>query len=409
MTLVQHVVSSQAHQLLVGYFFIHLSFHCECFVPRQEMSETINHLDKFLEKKSDQVSVTQSHQEILHKGLMRSVVKFFYDQPHGKRRVRIAEMNQRYLESHELYSDYYGLRICAQYKTDLDILIENEFKPNVARVDFDFLTWNLPQAHFDSEKFYESNKRVIELTNELFACLKAKNYEQARQLAGQLLHTIHDFYSHSNWVEMGNGARINDRIGTRAFFQEPIVSANDMITCIDNCLLIEIECVKDGKVLADLLEKFMVPHLCPLRYYNCSGNVFLLNKLLSGFNSGQQLEDGTPIQKPQDQMKCSHGGVMDSSAFIPAQGGINKDSGFYLLSPRADLHSIAADLAIKHTEYFFNQIRVRFGDKVFDDFLQLKSQFFQHYAQTCSSEELSWTLYHITLCVMLSLKLKKIQ
>ena len=54
------------------------------------------------------------------------------------------------------------------------------------------------------------------------------------------------------------------------------------------------------------------------------------------------------------------------------KGGINKDSGLYLFSPHADLHLKAAELAIEHTEYYFNQIRKKIGDKEFSNFLDLE-------------------------------------
>ena len=41
---------------------------------------------------------------------------------------------------------------------------------------------------------------------------KTKDLKQARQLLGQLLHTLQDFYSHSNWIELGK-KDINERIG----------------------------------------------------------------------------------------------------------------------------------------------------------------------------------------------------
>jgi hypothetical protein len=96
-------------------------------------------------------------------------------------------------------------------------------------------------------------------------------------------------------------------------------------------------------------------------------------KLVSGYYVNQKSSDNRDVNKPKNKMKCSHGGLIDSDSYITnAIGGINKDSGYYLFSPRADLHQIAAGLAIKHTEYFFNQIKDKFGEKVFVDFLKLE-------------------------------------
>jgi hypothetical protein len=83
------------------------------------------------------------------------------------------------------------------------------------------------------------------------------------------------------------------------------------------------------------------------------------------------LDDKTAVLKPPNSMKCSHGGILDKSAFLSDEGGINKDSAFYLFSPHADLHAAAAFLAINHTEYLFNEIRRNIGDSEFANFLSL--------------------------------------
>ena len=63
---------------------------------------------------------------------------------------------------------------------------------------------------------------------------------------------------------------------------------------------------------------------------------------------------------------------LDNSSSIEATGGINKDSGYLLFSPHANLHLKAAALAINHTEIFFNQIREKIGDAEFAKFLDLE-------------------------------------
>jgi len=98
-----------------------------------------------------------------------------------------------------------------------------------------------------------------------------------------------------------------------------------------------------------------------------------LKKLASGYYSGQKTEAEKPYEKPENLKKCSHGGLLDmSSSTIEATGGINKDSGYLLFSPHAHLHLKAAELAIKHTEIYFNQIREQIGDAEFAKFLHLE-------------------------------------
>ena len=98
----------------------------------------------------------------------------------------------------------------------------------------------------------------------------------------------------------------------------------------------------------------------------------MLDKLVSGYYTNQKLTDGTVVANPGDLNKCNHGGLLDSNSYSKeALGGINKDSGMYLLSPHADLHQKAALLAEFHTEYFFNSIRKSIGDEKFAKFLSL--------------------------------------
>jgi hypothetical protein len=140
----------------------------------------------------------------------------------------------------------------------------------------------------------------------------------------------------------------------------------------------------------------------------CKGNVVKLDKLVSGYYVGQALSDGTSIAKPVNGLKCSHGGLVDTDAFKPATGGINKDSGFYLFSPRADLHLTAAKLAIKHTELYFDQIRSRLGDKEYALFLKLAPDnnilnYLNQYISICarSSSKPSPAVVSILSCLML--------
>ena len=123
--------------------------------------------------------------------------------------------------------------------------------------------------------------------------------------------------------------------------------------------------------------------------------------------------------------KCSHGGILDKTTVVPAsgivksktcnylsfknkdnffqfQGGINKDSSFYLFSPHANLHFQAARLAIAHTEYFFNQIRNKIGDEEFSNFLQLKlTKERLNSNQVCAGIELKAFVYLIYFLLMI--------
>ena len=64
--------------------------------------------------------------------------------------------------------------------------------------------------------------------------------------------------------------------------------------------------------------------------------------------------------------------MFDKTVNEVAKGGINKDSGYFIVSPHAHLHKNATDLAIKHTKFFFETIRNKIGDKEYAKLLHLE-------------------------------------
>ncbi|XP_019642535.1 PREDICTED: von Willebrand factor A domain-containing protein 7-like isoform X2 [Branchiostoma belcheri] len=162
---------------------------------------------------------------------------------------------------------------------------------------------------------------------------------------------LQDFYSHSNWVEMGHKEPNAGLAVPGADIGR--VAAPDTPTCED-C----------SKTLGFL-------------WYKCEDNIRAeLNQqglLTSGYSSNQKDLNGNPVNKPEGVGKCSHGGHFDGSKDIPAAGGINKDTKWSLFSPHSDLHNQAAQLAVKATEEFFRSIRTATGDAQFANFLNLNS------------------------------------
>ena len=96
-----------------------------------------------------------------------------------------------------------------------------------AKVDEDQKT---AAKHFDGESFIQGNRRIIELKFSCVEALQKNNAEGARILLGSALHTIQDFYSHSNWVELGNTAP-HPHLG---FFGDVFTNINRVLpTCRD--------------------------------------------------------------------------------------------------------------------------------------------------------------------------------
>ncbi|CAF1165865.1 unnamed protein product [Adineta steineri] len=241
-------------------------------------------------------------------------------------------------------------------KSVLDtLLVENAF------VDIDKWTKKLPAAHFDSEAFSNASRRMIKIRKIIINDVlnTTKDLIQARQLLGQILHTLQDFYSHSNWIELGK-KDINTRLG---IYEDigPVASPNQPACINKGCITKRVKC--------NFLQKITL-NKCPLEYYECKDNIHpdIIKKqlLTSGYSVNQHNEDNQPIAKPTNVDKCSHGSVMDTSSHISAIGGINKDTIISIYSPHFDLHYEAATMAVLATERFFNDLRKDLGDANFD-------------------------------------------
>jgi von Willebrand factor type D domain len=78
------------------------------------------------------------------------------------------------------------------------------------------------EYHFDNENLQGGSKRLIDLKLKIIEELQqsSPNGAGARQALGEALHTLQDFYSHSNWVELKK-PNIDNRLG-RAVISNPV-------------------------------------------------------------------------------------------------------------------------------------------------------------------------------------------
>ncbi|KAF3693017.1 von Willebrand factor A domain-containing protein 7 Protein G7c Precursor [Channa argus] len=72
-----------------------------------------------------------------------------------------------------------------------------------AAMDFLSSTRSDPVYHFDSERVDSAMLMLRQFWAQTLLSVQAKEYQSARHSLGQLFHSLQDFYSHSNWVEMG--------------------------------------------------------------------------------------------------------------------------------------------------------------------------------------------------------------
>jgi hypothetical protein len=191
-----------------------------------------------------------------------------------------------------------------------------------AEVDGDQKT---ASKHVDGESLPEAQARIIDRLNGVVNALGSDNAEGARTELGSALHTIQDFYSHSNWVELGN------------FSPHPGLG-------------------RPGNVIARLPASVatckdctggLPPLLCP----DCSANL-ITGSLTSGYYGGEDPPFGV---KPAG--KCSHGGALDGSATGFFGQGINKDSTDCEFSPHNFQHGAAAAVAKEATKQFIRDIK----------------------------------------------------
>lgn len=97
-----------------------------------------------------------------------------------------------------------------------DEMIEEIVRAN-ERTD-SILRQAMPWLHFDNDAFEKGSQRLLDLRLRIGLAIQDSAYqpELVPALLGTALHTIQDYYSHSNWVELGNRT-IDSRLGRSVF------------------------------------------------------------------------------------------------------------------------------------------------------------------------------------------------
>jgi hypothetical protein len=169
-------------------------------------------------------------------------------------------------------------------------------------------------AHFDSENFSGGQIRLERKLQEIQRSIEKGNVYEARAALGKALHSIQDFYSHSNWVE--NNRNIFPGLGTMAGALPGGVASGP--TC-SSCA------TSDG----------------------CSGNLIAYN-WTSGYFA--------VLSRSKPAGKCSHGGFFDATSNRTPIGGINKDK---QSSAHGAYHLAAALQAKAATKLFLHNLTAR--------------------------------------------------
>jgi hypothetical protein len=345
--------------VLVGavLFICCLSQPVQCFIP----SSLYKYLAAYTEFSSPSGT---THVAMTRNAMLPVAADLLKDNPFDDGSTqRINALGSDFDES-DLVSAYYGekrRKVTKQFEQAIEDVGEGN-------ADVDDKERTIPLAHFDAEQFQSGQNRLNELSETVVEQIRREKYREARSETGRMLHTLQDFYSHSNWVEMGN---TEPYPGLGQDGVRPVVASPTTPTCTN--------CRQNGKVFLDY-----VPFFSTAKYHyeceeNIRGDILSAGLLTSGYYSNQYEERNdeesgelvkVTIEKPNG--KCSHGGYLDGTSDKHATGGINKDSPYPKLSPHSSRHYEAVRLAEQATVNIMNELRVKVSDdKKFGAYLNL--------------------------------------
>ena len=142
-------------------------------------------------------SFTATHSEMTVQALFMVTARFLNSRPLPESQT-IPEDGSAAPE--DMFLLHYGRRVSSMAYTQavLEIVRAN------SDTDHQQDTKHDPTYHFDNEQFGQSNNRLKETRRSVYVAAMAGDYAHARVLTGRYLHTMQDFYSRSNWIEMGN-------------------------------------------------------------------------------------------------------------------------------------------------------------------------------------------------------------
>ncbi|XP_070684397.1 von Willebrand factor A domain-containing protein 7-like [Pempheris klunzingeri] len=194
-------------------------------------------------------------------------------------------------------------------------------------VDRDFV--NSAPHHFNSEAFLEGRGLIREGMASIKANIRKENFQAARETLGRVLHTLQDFYSHSNWVELG--------------YTEPYINLIQPDLPLEN--LADVNTATCSDCSSGTCPNSILP------------SILKEKKLTSGYMG--------IFSAAKPKGKCSHGGAADLTSTTVPRGGINKDE---RRPDNVALHNAAVNAATAASLQLLQDIRLAAGD---NDFLRM--------------------------------------
>jgi len=217
-----------------------------------------------------------------------------------------------------------------------------------ANADIDSVHATDSGFHCDGENFPDCQANILKGVDDAVLALRANRLDEARKAFGGALHILQDFYTHSNWIELGNPG-LHPQLGKPGL---TITGVSPNI--IDGGLVDEPTCLDTPTVGW------------------CAVNNLTTTLLTSGYFHGQG--------RNRPAGKCRHGGWFDNT---PGRGGINKDMSIctgtagpgLFDAPHSEFHPQAADLAARATVQLLHQLRDRVTPRQYLSFLGIGAPF----------------------------------
>ena len=228
-----------------------------------------------------------------------------------------------------LYSSFFGINRTVR---NHERTVENIIKWNAATDSGAEFYQSAP--HADGENFHGAQERIKAFKREIIRLMQGapsnSTILNAQHYLGRSLHTLQDFYSHSNWVEQHLSEPMNNL--------QPFHFLGDLNAVINN----------NPRGL-NTCEN------CKRDFCNECEDKDRRTFLTSGYY-------GSDEDRPKPHAnKCSHGGIGDSSSLGLISAGINKDTLNCNLSPHDQYHRRAWRYARNMTSEFVTEIKDAIG------------------------------------------------
>ncbi|XP_072909923.1 von Willebrand factor A domain-containing protein 7-like isoform X2 [Hemitrygon akajei] len=269
---------------------------------------------------------SRTHYNITKTAALQAILTVFQQVPSPRGNIMpqgTFQADGRDLTAERLFAIYYGEPVSVRRFSQCMTVMEE------ANTLVDVLFALSSERHFDSETILEGKKLLLRGKASVVRAILENKRFSALQSMGSTLHTLQDFYSHSNWVELG--------------FKSPNRNLIDPSGTIGNLA------GRGDKTC----QKCSSPESCQ---ENIQSNIISRKLITTGYFS--------LILSSKPEGKCSHGGTLDLTEF--GIGGINKDT---LSSPHGHEHLRAAAIATQASLELFLDIRDAVGDLKFLQFL----------------------------------------